>query len=48
MSKAYVFTEVTNKIGLNSKDEKRMQSIDSTETYAYRISKDLICKVEKN
>ena len=25
-----------------------MQSIDSIETYAYRTSKDLICKKEKN
>ena len=35
------FTEETNKIVLSSNDDKRMQSIDSIETYAYRTSKDL-------
>ena len=37
------FTEVINKIALSSSDDKRMQSIDSIETYAYRMSEDLIC-----
>ena len=37
-----VFTEVINKIALSSNDDKRMQSIDSIETYAYGTSKDLI------
>ena len=42
-----VFTEVINKIALSSNDDERMQSIDLTETYAYGMSKDLICKKEK-
>ena len=41
-----VFTEKINKIALSSSDDKRMQSIDSIETYAYGTSKDLICKEE--
>ena len=40
------FTEVINKIALNSNDDKRIQSIDSIETYRYGTSKDLICKKE--
>ena len=31
----------------SSKDDKRMQSTDLIETYAYGKSKDLICKKEK-
>ena len=42
-----VFTEVISKIALSSNDDKRMGSIDSIETYAYGISKDLICMKEK-
>ena len=42
-----VFTEEINKIALSSNDDKRMQSIDSIETYAYGTSKDLIRKKEK-
>ena len=42
-----IFPEKINKIALISNDDKRMQSIDSIETYAYRTSKDLICKKEK-
>ena len=42
-----VFAEVINKIALNSSDDKRMQSINSIKTYAYRTSKDLVCKKEK-
>ena len=42
-----VFTEVINHIALSSNDDKRMQSIDLIETYAYQTSKDLICKKEK-
>ena len=38
------FTEEINKIALSSNDDKRMQSIDSTETYAHEMSEDLICK----
>ena len=34
-----IFTEEINKIPLSSNDNKRMQSIDSIETYAYGTSK---------
>ena len=37
-----VFTEEINKITLGPNDNKRIQSIDLVETYAYRTSKDLI------
>ena len=37
-----VFTEKINKITLSSNDNKRIQSIDSIEKYAYGISKDLV------
>ena len=30
-----VFTEEVNKTALNSNDDKRIESIDSAETYAY-------------
>ena len=43
----YVFTEEINKIALSSNDDKRMQSIDSMETYAYGTSKDLVCEKEE-
>ena len=33
-------------MALSSSDDKRIQSIDSIETYAYGMSKDLICKKE--
>ena len=36
-----VFTEEITKIALSSNDDKRMQSIDSLETYAHGTSKDL-------
>ena len=42
-----IFTEEINKIALSSNYDKRMQSIDSIETYAYGMSKDLICKKEE-
>ena len=42
------FAEEINKTALSSNDYKRMQSIDSIETYAYGTSKDLICKKEKS
>ena len=35
-----IFTEEINKIALSSNDDKRMQSIDSIETYAYGTRKD--------
>ena len=41
------FTEEINKIALSSIDDKRMQSIDSIETYAYRTSKDLVSEKKK-
>ena len=36
-----VFTEYINKIALISNNDKRMQSFDSIETYAYGTSKGL-------
>ena len=39
--------EEINKIALDSNGDKRMQSIDSAETYAHRKSKDLALKSEK-
>ena len=41
-----VLTEEINKIPLISNDDKRMQSIDSIETYAYGTSKDLVREKE--
>ena len=37
----------TNKIALSSNDDKRMQSVDSIETYAYGTSKDLASENEE-
>ena len=37
-----VFTEEIDKIALSSNDAKRMQSIDSIETYSYGTNKDLV------
>ena len=42
-----MFTEKVNKIALSVNDNKRIQLIDSVETYAYVTSKDLICKKQK-
>ena len=42
-----VFTEEINKIDLSSNDDKRMQLVNSIETCAYGMSKDLIWKNEK-
>ena len=42
-----VFTEEINKIALSSNDDKRMQSIDSIETYAYGMRKDLVSEKEE-
>ena len=39
-----VSTEEINKVALSSNDDKRMQSIDSIETYAYGMNEDLVCK----
>ena len=41
------FTEEINKIGFSSNDDKRMESIDSIETYAYGMNKGLVCKKEE-
>ena len=42
-----VFTEKIVNIAWNSNDDKRMQSIDLIETYAYRTSKDLLSRKEE-
>ena len=42
-----VFTEEINKIALSSNDDKRMQPIDSTETYPYGTSKYLVSHKEE-
>ena len=42
-----VFTEELNKTVLSSNDDKRMQSIDSIKTYAYRTNKDLVSEKEE-
>ena len=42
-----LFTEDSNKIALSSNDDKRMQSTDSIEAYAYEISKDLASEKEE-
>ena len=36
-----------NKITLSSNDDKRMQSTDLTEAYAYAMSKDLVTEKEE-
>ena len=41
-----VFNEGINKIALSSNDDKRMESIDLIETYAYEASKDLVSEKE--
>ena len=42
-----IFTGKVNRIALSAKDDKRIQLIDSIETYAYGIKKYLICKNEE-
>ena len=42
-----LFNEEINKIALSSNYDKRMQSIDSIETYAYGTSKDLVSEKEE-
>ena len=42
-----VFTKVINKICISTNDDKRIQSIDSTETYVYGTSDDIIHVKEK-
>ena len=46
-NKNNVFTEEVNKIAVSSNDDKRTQLIDSTETYAYEMSKGIACKKKK-
>ena len=41
------FAEEISKINLSSNDDKRLQSIDSVEMYAYGTSKNLLCKTER-
>ena len=45
-SKKHVNIKEINNIALSSNDDKKIQSIDSIETYAYGMSKDLVCKKE--
>ena len=42
-----IFTEEIYKITLSSNDDKRMQSIDSIEIYAYGTGKDLVSNKEE-
>ena len=42
-----VFTKEINKIDLSSNDDKRTQSIDSIEGYAYGTNKDLVSAKEE-
>ena len=42
--KRNVFTEEVNNIALCANYDKRIQSIDSIETYEYGTTKDLVCK----
>ena len=47
-TKAQFFIEEINKIALSWNDDKRMQSVDSIETHACGMSKDLVCKEEES
>ena len=42
-----VFNEIIINIALSSNDDKRMQSIDSIEIYAYGTREDLVSEKEK-
>ena len=42
-----VSTEKVNKIALSASYDKKIQSIDSKETYGYGMNKDLICEKEE-
>ena len=42
-----MFTEEASKIALSANNDKRIQSIDSKETYLYETGKDLVCKKEE-
>ena len=41
-----VFTKEVNEIASSLNDDRRIQSIDSIETYAYETSKEVVCKKE--
>ena len=41
------FTQKINKIALNSNNDKRMQSTDSAQTYAYATNKDVVTEKEE-
>ena len=41
------FTEKINKIALSSNDDKRIQSIDSIETYAYGANNDPVIEIDE-
>ena len=43
-----VYTEEANKIAVSANNDKRIQSIEWIETYAYGTSKNLVCKKEEN
>ena len=43
-----VYTEEANQIALRANNDKRIQSIEWVETYAYGTSKNLVCKKEEN
>ena len=43
----HIFTEEINKIALSSNDDKRIQSTNSIKTYAYKMSKGVVCKKEE-
>ena len=45
--KRNVITEEIKIIALSLNDDKKMQSFDSTEIYAYGVNKDLVCKKEE-
>ena len=45
--KQNVFTEEVNKVALSAKDDKKIQSIDKIEIYAYGTTKNLVCKKEE-
>ena len=42
-----IFTGEVTKISLSANDDKRVQSIDSIETYTYGRNKDLVCKKKR-
>ena len=45
--KGILFTEEISKIAVISNDDKRIQSIDLTKTYAHETSKDLVSEKEE-